>query len=187
MPVIPSINWLKLLPYLGAILVVVGLVAGVYSLGSSHGEAAISAKWQKQKDADAKFVEKTKAENQQKELAHNDKDRKISDELSDLKETAASDKARIAGELTLRLRDSTHREGLYRVAAEGSAAERERLASYAAQLDRSLSTGISLVDELKAALAVRDGQIKALGSQILNDRQLLNGSGDKNGQLEPAR
>jgi hypothetical protein len=44
-----------------------------------------------------------------------------------------------------------------------------------------------LVDELKAALAVRDGQIKALGSQILNDRQLLNGSGDKNGQLEPAR
>jgi len=183
----PGFNYLRLLPYLGAILFVVGLGWGIYHLGSNHGEAVVQAKWDHQKKVDADFVAAEKVKIQKSELAHNDHDRKISDELSNLKVTAAADKARIAGELALRMRDSSKREGLYRAASEGSAAERERLASHAAKLDRSLSEGISLVDELRATLEVRDGQLKALGAQILNDRQLMNGSGEADGQFKPTR
>lgn len=183
----PGFNYLRLLPYLGAILAVVGLGWGIYHLGSNHGEAVIQAKWDHQKQVDAAFVAAEKRKIHKAELAHNDQDRKISDELSNLKVSAVADKARIAGELALRLRDSTKRESLYRAASEGSAAERERLASYATKLDRSLSEGISLVDELRTTLEVRDGQLKALGAQIVNDRQLMNGSGEADGQFKPTR
>lgn len=183
----PSFNWLRLLPYLGAVLAVLGLVFGIYSVGSNHGKAVIQAKWDHQKKIDAKFVDKEKAKIALKEQAHSQTDRKISDELSQIKETAAADKARIAGQLALSLRDSAERKALYRAASEGPAIERERLASHAAELDRNLTEGVSLVEELRGTIEVRDGQLKALGAQILNDRQLINGSGDTDGQFEPAR
>lgn len=183
----PGFSWLKLLPYLGAILLLGTIVGFIYHLGSNHGEAVVQAKWDHQKDVDAKFVAVEKAKIKVAEDTHNQQDRKISDELSNLKVAAAADHARIAGELALRLQNSAKREAVYRAASEGSAAERERLASYAAKLDRSLSEGISLVDELRATLEVRDGQLKALGAQIINDRQLMNGSGEADGQFKPTR
>ena len=183
----PSISWPKILPYLGAILAVVGLGWGIYHLGSNHGKAVIQGKWDHQKQIDAEFVAAEKAKINKVEIAHNDQDRKISDELSTLKQNSAALTATIRGDTALRLRDSAQRESLYRAASKGSAAERASLAGYAAQLDRSLSEGIGLVDELKATLEVRDGQLRQLGAQIQNDHQLINGSGDTNGQFEPAR
>lgn len=173
--------WGIILKYGTPILAVFLLGWAVYSLGSSHGKQVIQTKWDHQKDVDAKAVaaEKTKIANQ--EALHNSKDKEISNELADLQATHDNAIAALRSQYADRLLDSTKRESIYRAKAEGTATERASLASYAAQLDRSLSQGISLVDEFQSTLEVRDGQIRALGAQILNDRQLINGSGSENG------
>ena len=167
------------------LLAIIGVFWAVFSFGSSHGAAEIQGKWDRQKQADAVMVAAEKAKIAKEQATHNTNDRRVSDELSNLQTSAAADVARIRGESALRLWSSDERAALFRAAAQSGAAERDRLAIHAAELDRAVAAGIGLVEELRTTLATRDGQIKALASQIQNDRQLINGSGDTNGQLEP--
>lgn len=179
---------LKYLPYIGIVLALAGVEYGVYHYGSKHGEAEIQSKWDHQKAVDAKFVADQKTIIVGQQTVHDANDRKVSDDLAALQTKNAGLVATINGDTALRLQDATRRDSLYRAASEGSATQRANLASYAAELDRSLTEGIGLVDEEQAAIELRDGQIKALASQIMGDHQLINGSGDKtDGQLEPAR
>lgn len=166
------------LPILALILV----IWYVFSLGSKHGEANVQAKWDQQKKLDSQHIQSEQEKITKQEAQHRTNDRKISDELAKIKANEAGTIARIRGEYALRLQDSESRSSVYRVASEGGSSERAGLASYAAELDRSLSEGISLVEELQATLEVRDGQVKALSSQIINDRELINGSGKANEQ-----
>lgn len=76
-------------------------------------------------------------------------------------------------EFAERLSASDKRAGVYQRQARGSAAEQERLARHAAELDRSLEEGRGLVRELGATLRQREVTIRALGGIILNDRTLL--------------
>lgn len=176
-----TIPWLKILKY-GLPAIVLGLaIWWVYSTGSKHGRAEIQTKWDTQKKHDQKMVEQEKKKIAQDEQAHRTKDREIASELADLKADHAGNIARIRGDAVIRLRDSEQRASLYRSQAEAGAVERANLASHAAQLDRALSKGIELVDELQATVELRDGQIRQLASQIRNDRQLISGQSNTDG------
>jgi len=180
---IPAFAAMKLWPWgrilkIGLPILAVGLLLWyVFSLGSDHGKSVIQGKWDAQKQVDAKALADEKKKIASEEATHRANDRKISDELASIKQAATGDIARIRGESALRLQDSTKRADLYRRQAEAGAVERANLASYAAQLDRSLSEGIELVEELQATVELRDGQIRGLAAQINNDRQLITGSG----------
>lgn len=176
-----TIPWLKILKY-GLPAIVLGLaIWWVYSTGSKHGRAEIQTKWDTQKKHDQEMIEKEKKKIAQDEQTHRAKDREIASELADLKQDYADDIARIRGDAALRLRDHEERAALYRSQAETGSVERANLASHAAQLDRALSEGIELVDELQATLELRDGQIGQLASQIHNDRQLISGQSNTDG------
>ena len=171
-----TIPWLKILKFGLPVLLVLGIGWWVYSLGSAAGQASVQAKWDHQKQVDADAVKAEKDRIAKDETAHRAEDRKISDELVTAKETAAAAIAD-ARTATGKLReDSSRRESVYRAQAEAGAVERANLASHAAQLDRALTEGVGLVQELNATLELRDGQIRGLAAQIRNDRQLIEGS-----------
>jgi hypothetical protein len=169
--------WTKIFKIGLPILIIAFLIGDAYYIGSKHGKSVVQKKWdnQKQVDADALAFEKEKTDLE--EIIHRANDRKISDALVSIKQTANGDIARIRSESAIRLHDTTKRADLYRRQAEAGAVERADLASYAAQLDRSLSEGIELVGELRTTVELRDGQIRELAAQINNDRQLITGSG----------
>lgn len=169
--------WGRILKIGLPILAVGLLVWYVFSLGSDHGKFVIQEKWDAQKQVDAKALADEKKKIASEEAIHRANDRKISDELASIKQTASVDIARVRNESALRLRDNAKRVDLYRRQAEAGAIERANLASHAAQLDRSLSEGIELVEELQATVELRDGQIRGLAAQINNDRQLITRSG----------
>ena len=81
--------------------------------------------------------------------------------------------AAVHAEYVDRLHESDSRAGTYQRLSQGAAAERASLASYAAQLDRSLTEGRSLVRELRETVRLRDEQLIVLGKQLENDRSLL--------------
>lgn len=172
--------WSKILKFGLPVLFLAGFVWGIYSLGSEAGANRIQKEWDASKAKDAKLVAEEKARLAKNEQAHRAADGKIVNELATLKQTYTGDIARIRGDNALRLRDSEQRAALYKAQAEAGSTERAGLASYAAQLDRSLSEGIGLVEELQGTLELRDGQIRSLGAQILNDRKLIDGSGELN-------
>ena len=169
--------WTKILKIGAPILGVILLLWYVFSLGSDHGKFVIQEKWDAQKQIDAKILIAEKKKIASNEAMHRANDRKISDELSSIKEITAGNVARIRSESSFRLHESSQRENLYRRQAEAGTIEQSNLASYAAQLDRSLSEGVGLVEELQATLELRDGQILGLAAQINNDRELIIGSG----------
>jgi len=177
----PPLPWLKILKIAGPILVVLFVGWMIFSFGSNHGQNIVQSRWDKQKAIDSAFVDSEKKKISANEAVHRANDRKVSDELAGLKEANAAAIARIHGESALRLRDSSERASLYTAKAEAGATERANLASYAAQLDRSLAEGIGLVEEFRSTLELRDGQIKQLAAQIENDRQLISGSGTVDG------
>lgn len=79
----------------------------------------------------------------------------------------------IAAESTERLRQSQDRVRIYQRQAQAGSAEVERLASHAAELDRSIVEGKRVAAELAATVRLRDSQLIELGSQIKADRAVL--------------
>lgn len=151
----------------------------VYTAGSHRGQDLIQGRWDKEREARAKARAKQRADMAKAEMVHQKKDEEIVNALVKLQADEARDIARISGELALRLRDSELRGQRYLIASEGSAVERSRLASHAAELDKALAEGIAVVGELRSTLEVRDGQLRQLGAQIEADRQLISGVPDQ--------
>ena len=79
----------------------------------------------------------------------------------------------ISSQYSARLQQSEQRAKVYQRQAEGGATECRSLASHAARLDNSLEQGRQLVEELRATVRLRDGQIIELSNQIRADRKLL--------------
>jgi len=162
--------------------VVTALLLGwlVFSIGSDRGASKVQSKWDAQKRADAALVEAVKIQNSIDEAAHRTEDRRISNELANAKEKALIGNS--ANELALakRLQDSAKRERLYRTQAESGTTERADLASHAAELDHLLSESLGLLEEGRILVELRDGQIRGLASQIINDRQLISGQSTVN-------
>lgn len=99
---------------------------------------------------------------------------RISNELAAKEKEHAEALAALRADLTGRLQLATTRQGIYQRQAQGSSAERDRLASHAAELDRTLEQGRSLVRELRETVGQRDATIRLLSEQITADRLLYN-------------
>lgn len=73
-----------------------------------------------------------------------------------------------------RLLDSERRASAYANMSKADSAARERLASYATQLDRTVEEGRQLVGELTETIRLRDNQLNIIGKELENTRSLMN-------------
>lgn len=162
---------------MGSLPVLVVGIAGwsLYSLGSSNGEAKVYAKWESQKLKDAEYIAELRETISELEWNHRQETTRISYELSQANEAHARSVAALDAEYALRLSDSEKRAEIYQRMSDSGSTQSANLASYAAQLDRSLEEGRRLVKEFRATLEQRDQQLRLLGQQILSDRQLTGG------------
>lgn len=148
--------------------------AAVYSLGSSKATATVTAAWKKEnsrrdiKTAQLEEVNKVLMAQHQKDSSF------ITTELKTYEAQYKISLASATADYNRRLQQHQTRAGIYRELAEGSTAERDGLASHAAELDRSLEEGRSVVRELRETVGLRDNQLRELGKQIMADRALLN-------------
>lgn len=148
--------------------------AVVYSLGSSKATAAVTAQWKKENERrDLKTVQLEEA-NKSLMAQHQKDSTYITTELKTYEARYKTSLAAAVADYNRRLQQHETRAGVYRKLSEGDTAERERLASHAAQLDRSLEEGRSVVRELRETVGLRDDQLRELGKQIMADRALLN-------------
>lgn len=167
----------KLLRNLGVgllVLVVLGLLgAFVYSKGEHAGEQKIQAAWDLDTKARDTAITNLRLEYAGKlALANSEKDR-ISNDLVKTRESSAAAIAALGRVHGQRLLRSTERASVYQRLSEAGPTERSGLASHAAELDRSLEEGRSLVAELGITLGQREQEIRLLGQQITSDRKVM--------------
>lgn len=167
-PSIPS-GWV----YLGVAVATALVLWGTYSLGSNSGEAHVQQQWDAQKAKDLLAIQKVRDELSQAESQHRLQVSTLEGELRNVEARYRMELDRLTGDFANRLRDSDTRAGIYQRQAEGGAVERNRLASHAAKLDRSLEEGRRLVAELRTTLGLRDKQVESLAAQIRADRELF--------------
>lgn len=155
------------------ILVLTAVVAVPYQMGKNDARLELTSAQAKIDKERADKISELTQENLQLVQANQVTTTRIANELA-AKETAhAKAMADLRADLDGRLQLATTRQGIYQRQAQGTAAERNYLASHAAELDRSLEEGRHLVGELKATIGQRDSAIRALGSMILADRKFF--------------
>ncbi len=162
-------------------MILVALLVGL-SLGSlggyKHGKAVVYSKWNLSIAQEAKKAVGVSEDNRGKEQTHAIQSNEVSDNAQVSKEQYDADIAAAQSGADDRVRQSEARADKYRAMSQASAAEQKRLAEYAAKLDRTLSEGRQLAQELRATLAERDRTIHNLRQQITADRDL---TGEANG------
>lgn len=168
---------LKIAKYFGGVVLaftVILLASNVlYFSGVTQGENNINAQWQKAKAEHATEIARLQDEIRQKEFGYRQESSRIADQLRKTEDQYEKAVADLSVERAQRLRLSTERASLYQRLSQGGSAQCRDLASHAAKLDRALEEGRGMVGELQAALGQRDHQLKLLGAQLTNDRQLL--------------
>uniref|UniRef100_A0AAU6VZ74 Rz/Rzl spanin protein n=1 Tax=Pseudomonas phage Arace01 TaxID=3138526 RepID=A0AAU6VZ74_9VIRU len=155
------------------LLAVAAILAVPYTVGKNAGKLEEASKWQLDKIALDAEVSKLKDEVKEKEAQNQIATTKVADELAASESRHVQALADLAADYSQRLLKSEGRAGLYKRQSQGSAAERDYLASHAAELDRSLEQGRSLVRELRETVGQRDSTIRLLSEQIRADRRLL--------------
>lgn len=145
----------------------------LYLLGSHSGAKEVQLEWDLEKAGRDAVTSVLKERNKHLETESVRLSEENTERLKANEKAYQDALATARTEYDKRLRLSEGRAGIYRQQAEGSASERERLASHAAELDRTLEQGRSLVRELRETLGLRDSQIEALSNQIRTDRKLL--------------
>ena len=163
-------------------LVAASLLAAVYALGKTNGVSEENAKWAESEKRRTKIIQLIAIDVAKKEAAHLLESEKNSEALTQAKQNYEASLAELRAALTDRLLVSEERAGLYKRKSQGTAAERDRLAEHAAELDRSLEEGRSLVRELGQTVRQHEVTIRTLGKQILTDRTLLTESSEPNGK-----
>ena len=166
---LPHKGWV----YLGVAVATVLVLWGTYSLGSNSGEAHVQQQWDAQKAKDLLVIQKLRDDLSQAESQHRLQVSTLEGELRNAEARHRMELDRLNGEFADRLRNSDARANVYQRQAEGGAVERNRLASHAAKLDRSLEEGRRVVAELRTTLGLRDEQLKSLAAQIRADRELI--------------
>lgn len=164
----------KILLGLLACFLFAGYSLAVYSLGSSKGTATVQAAWDKENAKRDVKTAQLETANKALEAQHKKDSLFITTELKTYEAQYKASIAAAAADHAKRLQQSETRAGIYRELSEGSASERVRLASYAAELDRSIEEGRAVVRELQETIGLRDNQLRELGKQITADRALLN-------------
>lgn len=156
------------------VLAVSAILAVPYQVGKNAGKLEVSSAWQKADKERADVVTELTQKNLDLTRKNQEETTRIADELAAQEAGHAKALADLRADFANRLLQSTTREGIYQRKAQGSAVERDYLASHAARLDRTLEEGRSLVRELRETVGQRDDTIRTLSEQILADRRLIN-------------
>ena len=145
----------------------------MYHKGYSSGSQYVQEKWNQEKEqTKIKMLELQVQYNEDKIRFENEKEA----ELKELKEKMEEQEAAIAsitGSLTDSLQQSEARSAVYQRKATASETERRSLAAHAARLDKALTEGIRLVEELTGTLKLRDEQLKYIGKYLKDTYALL--------------
>ena len=161
-----------LVPIFVAAMLGFGVMA-TYKLGEAHGSSAVQKKWDKETDLQDAAINKLAGEYSVLQSQHKQKIKELTNELQASQSEYEAALLRNRDDYAGRLQLATTRADVYQRQARGSATEQERLARHAAELDRTLEEGRSLVRELGETLRQRDITIRALGGIIAADRTLL--------------
>lgn len=166
-------NYLSVFKVLAPTALVLGVCYALYSTGYNNGVESVTIQWEAEKQVAAVELARVEGEFNAKTKDHEY-------ETVKLQQTLALAEARynarlddVARDYADRLRLSEARAGRYQTAAEAGPTQCGHLARYAAELDRSLEQGRSLVRELGATVEQRDQQVIALAEQIRIDRKLV--------------
>lgn len=160
---------------LAAVALVIGMGVSLVKIGHLRGATEIQEKWDKDVLAREKAMSKLQGEYNVLQDQHTTKVQELDYELQ---ASSAKHEATLAGyksDYDKRLQLANGRAGTYQRQAQGTAVERDSLAKHAAELDRSLEQGRSLVRELRETVGQRDATIQSLGKLIKADRALFNG------------
>lgn len=168
-----GLPWLKIILFLIPVIVTVIVLMKVYNAGYRAGDADVTAQWQQEQLLHQKAIADLNEQIKTKENQHKQVSENISNEIAQASSEYETIVANLDSEYTIRLRNSEERSHSYQLAAESGAIERQRLASHAAELDRTLEEGRRLVEELRSSIELKDRQLRLLGSQIQADRSLL--------------
>lgn len=155
-----------------AIALVVAFGAAV-KWGDSIGETRVRKEVAEERLSTSQKINDLQADLLAASAVHAKEMQEIRDEWSKSELDHLSNVAGIHAEYAGRLQLSEKRADVYQRQARGSTIEQDRLAKHAAELDRTLEEGRSLVRELREAIGQRDSAIRALGSMILTDRKFF--------------
>ena len=157
-----------------------------FGLGNSHGAASVQQKWDRATATEAKDTTEQVTTAREKESTHATQITQAVDTYQTDHAAADDDgAARIAAAERLQ-RTAESRAARYRDLSKASAAERDRLASHAAELDSSLAAGRIVAEKLRATVVERDHQLQLLAAVITADRTLTEPRSSAAGRAEQA-
>ena len=168
----------KLAPWILATLVIGSLIWWVSHTSYVAGQRDIQEQWDAERATYKKAMDTLKDQYATLESKVRIDNQRNSDELAEKELSHAVILARLNSEYAGRMQLAEQRASRYQRQAKGGAVEQANLASYAARLDRSLEEGRRMVAELSATLRQRDEQLRAVSTQLKNDRSLFM-TGDK--------
>ena len=137
------------------------------------GQASIQQEWDKDKAAHQRELENQEEKYQTLFLAHKEFSFLVAKTLEEKQDEFEETIIAIRTDFTGRMLKHETRVQMYQRQAQAGTIEQERLASHAAELDRSLEAGKRVAAELAATVRLRDEQLILLGSQIKADRAIL--------------
>lgn len=152
---------------------VLAVVLLIYHAGAESGRFEVQTQFDTYKQAEAKQLDAAKNAISTAEFRHRQETATIEDQLRKTEATNEATVAALRSSYSDSLRASDTRAAAYRRMSASGPGQCDDLASHAAELDRSLVTGRSLVEELRSDIELREGQLRALGAVITNDRQLV--------------
>ena len=168
----------KLAPWILATLVIGSLIWWVSHTSYVAGQRDIQEQWDAERATYKKAMDTLRDQYATLEAKARIDNQRNSDELAEKEKAYAVALVELQREYDGRLLQSDKRASYYQRLAKGGAVEQTNLASHAARLDRSLEEGRRMVAELSATLRQRDEQLRAVSTQLKNDRSLFM-TGDK--------
>ena len=150
-----------------------GLGNYLWHKGYSSGSQYVQNQWNQEKEqTKIKMLELQVQYNQEKEQFVHDKEL----ELQELKDFMAEQKSHfdlVNASYADKLQQSEDRSTIYQRKASSSEAERRSLAAHTARLDKALTEGIKLVEELAGTVRLRDEQLKYVGKYLEDTYKLI--------------
>lgn len=150
-----------------------GLLFGIYFDGYKTGSQKVQQQWNQEKEqTKIKMLELQVQYAQEREQFSHEKEL----ELQELKDKMAEQEAMLVytnSTYASQLQQSENRSAIYQRKATASEAERRSLADHAARLDKALTEGIKLVEELAGTLKLRDEQLRFIGKYLEDTYKLI--------------
>lgn len=154
-------------------LVVVICLGGTYSLGYSSGSNDKQLEWNEDIQSYQQKVRELTEQLKNQEKEYRAENTRILLELNNAKKDYEKSVAVLDANYSDRLREYEARAKIYESQAQSGKSQCRNLASYTTKLDKCLTKGRELVKELSRTIELRDNQLRLLGEQITNERELI--------------